>query len=554
MRFLYTRSLSNRSMVRVAIYIDESGSMANTLGIQGRQMTKMSIAERIWKEAIVPVISKESVRVRSIDSINNNREILPFGSHDEATLANLQFVSNGGTYLWEFLVDEARDFSNDEDWLIILISDGEDNESAAPYNGIEGMNPCINAIRKMGHKPDFHIIGLGLPTAVAASKRRAAGATGGVFFNITSQCDLPSLLTEIRTNLEKNIQPSTREKSIRTNQDAYAATPEGVLGRGPKIAYRDDDDQEIDVSKAVTRFGDGLNSLSDNQLDNWHLWVLRFLGHNVTGNALDGGIRKSWTIPNINKKYWRTLAIDCEMIAAMSPEQRLELLEHVKSLGLKPISSKIFLRGGYNASPDLKIWIMALEALGIKVVRLPKQRPPKPLPNPWIPVDGWGPVDGGGEIDVHDDEWNQIPSDKLAPCRPFLAVYPIVDRGYFEKHLTDNVFENNRGAIRDYPHIYKPNPNRNHQNEGEDDCEVFRRNVDMSHFGIILIETIELLEKCYLDKKITREVWFHIPEQAIHCGALTTGQWDAFLEVAKRIINNGPYPLPMYLNGVIIEL
>ena len=48
---------------------------------------------------------------------------------------------------------------------------------------IQGLEPCIEKIREMGHKPDFHIIGLNLASDDASARFKLSGSTGGSFSN-----------------------------------------------------------------------------------------------------------------------------------------------------------------------------------------------------------------------------------------------------------------------------------------------------------------------------------------------------------------------------------
>ena len=117
-------------MVKIAIYVDTSGSMneringemydnfANvrpsifrsfmrSIGMSGK-VKKSRVAQAMW-ENLVPTFKDRQTKISTINSRGRSKVLAPldFRSHDE--LMNIQFPNPyGGTYLWEFLVHEAK--------------------------------------------------------------------------------------------------------------------------------------------------------------------------------------------------------------------------------------------------------------------------------------------------------------------------------------------------------------------------------------------------------------------------------------------------------------
>ena len=530
-------------MVKIAVYIDETGSMSSNMMISGRMMSKVQIAGEIWKQAIVPVISGRNSRVRSIDDKGASRELLPLGLHSSSSLDSLAFRDSGrATYMWEFLVDEASNFDLADDWVVVLISDGGDNASPVPYEGLSGLRPCLDKIREMGHNPDFHIIGLNLEAADASARSSLSGVTGGSFLNITTSSNLADVFSQIKTTLEENIGPN-REAAIRKKQEAYASTPEASSGDGPDIVYRDENN--FPSSRIVSRYGRGLDSLThSNNLIKWHLAVLALLGHAPYGDT-NKDLVDSWTRPNKNKRHWKSLALDYGDLAKMDPSDLLDWIGKLMELKNEHRYLKVLIRSGFGRkNRDVENFLKTLKSLGIEIILLPNSFPsPLPFPNdpdsPWIPS-------GDGDFDVEwDSDWNFIPSDEDAPCRRLLMVQPIISR----RENDNRVFERLGEWCADFPHIC----NSDHEfleTLGED-CRNYFHDIDLDLFGKILVSTIKTLNECYAHKGVMQQVWFIIPEKAIQCGILHTRQWLSFLAELKRIIENGPYPLDVFINGVL---
>ena len=522
-------------MVKIAVYIDETVSMSSNMMISGRVMSKVQIAGEIWKQAIVPVISDRNSRVRSIDDKGASRELLPLGLHSSSVLDSLAFLDSGrATYMWEFLVDEASNFDLADDWVVVLISDGEDNASSDPYEGLSGLRPCLDKIREMGHNPDFHIIGLNLEAADASARSSLSGATGGLFLNITSSSNLADVFFQIKATLEEHIGPN-REAAIRKKQDAYASTPEASSGDGPDIVYRDED--TISGSRMVSRYGRGLDSLKDSRMMKWHLRALALIGHVSYGDT-NKDLVDSWTRPKKNKKHWKSLALDYGDLAKMDASDLLDWISKLMELKNEHKNLKVLIRSDFGTkNRDVENFLKTLKSLGIEIILLPNSFPsPLPFPNdpdsPWIP-------DGDG-----DSDWNFIPSDEPAPCRRYLMVQPIISK---EKN-GNRVFQRMGEWCADFPHICHSD-HEFLETLGED-CRNYFHDIDLNMFGQILALTLQTLNNCYHHKRVMQQVWFIIPQKAIQCGILNTRQWLSFKDVLERDVENGPYPLDVFINGV----
>ena len=136
-------------MVKIAIYVDTSGSMNERIhgeldegfsgesrsilgkifrgiGMKGR-VRKHLVARAMWQN-LVPTFKDRQTKISTINSRGRSQVLAPLGFRTEEDLLRVKFPnSNGGTYLWKFLVEEAEELAKDSvDWLFFLISDGMD--------------------------------------------------------------------------------------------------------------------------------------------------------------------------------------------------------------------------------------------------------------------------------------------------------------------------------------------------------------------------------------------------------------------------------------------
>ena len=154
------------------------------------------------------------------------------------------------------------------------------------------------------------------------------------------------------------------------------------------------------------------------------------------------------------------------------------------------------------------------------MIRLPNSTPPRPIPMPddssWpMPPDGPGPSD-------ENSDWNFIPSDIFAECRTFLMVQPLIHRMYSQRFPLEEA----HSWCADFPDICLPD-HEFLESLGED-CRNYFHDFDLDAFGKILIRTLQTLSNCYLSEKVMRQLWFVIPDRAIHCGILESRQWLLF--------------------------
>jgi len=175
--------------------------------------TRRDIAEIVWQKVCHRFVDIPT----KITTICTKRKSVVLGSLKSRNLNELSNVHvpypDGMTYLWKFLVDEAKVFvKEDNEWIFFLISDGLDNQSRGKYRGAKGIRPCIEEIEKLGIDAEFHIIGLGLPNEVEEIFEQLSGATGGFFENITEEQQLNDSITKMDEVLEDLTIPSIRAR------------------------------------------------------------------------------------------------------------------------------------------------------------------------------------------------------------------------------------------------------------------------------------------------------------------------------------------------------
>ena len=118
-------------MVKIAIYVDTSGSMNERIqgemsedfsgetnsifskirrgiGLKGK-VKKQLVAKAMW-ENLVPTFKDRQTKVSTINSRGRSRVLAPLDFRSHEDLLKIQFPkANGGTYLWKFLVEEAEE-------------------------------------------------------------------------------------------------------------------------------------------------------------------------------------------------------------------------------------------------------------------------------------------------------------------------------------------------------------------------------------------------------------------------------------------------------------
>eukprot|EP00927_Polykrikos_kofoidii_P055674 TRINITY_DN49895_c0_g1_i1.p1 TRINITY_DN49895_c0_g1~~TRINITY_DN49895_c0_g1_i1.p1 ORF type:complete len:483 (-),score=79.07 TRINITY_DN49895_c0_g1_i1:57-1505(-) len=153
-----------------AFYLDDSGSMT---------AQRLALAQDLWREMIN--------RLRAEGESNPTR-IVKFGAEKYVLESRAKQISptavgmawngrSGSTYMWQMILDDVLDhYAPGPGRLrVFVITDGGDTDSPPPYNGMQGMNPMMQELRRHGFNIEFHIVfvsgGLGDEILNVAAKR-----------------------------------------------------------------------------------------------------------------------------------------------------------------------------------------------------------------------------------------------------------------------------------------------------------------------------------------------------------------------------------------------
>lgn len=440
------------SMVKIAIYVDTSGSMneriqgemsedfsgeANSIfskirrgiGLKGK-VKKQLVAKAMW-ENLVPTFKDRQTKVSTINSRGRSRVLAPLDFRSHEDLLKIQFPkANGGTYLWKFLVEEAEELGKDSvDWLFFLISDGMDMSSPPPFNGVQGFQPCIEAIKKIGIDVEFHIIGLGLPDSSVNVFRQVSGASGGSFVNIVEAGDdVEQAVEEVGGALEESLNPIARMASRQRRQQEYLESrQEGDLEITTEIAP---------PAPAYTGYTYGDLTIEDTnpeQLSQWQNDLLRIRGDEQIENiqAYENWVSMRSTplfsdTPGIPIDSWALSAADVSLIASMKIDNLFTFLSQIRSSDV-PIENRRIIVRGENISETL---LDTLSNSGARVVIYPEELPPPPPPE--LDDEKWE----RNEYDFNDNptrEWEIYPHLGTSKARYSVVIDPPVYPAYVEK-------------------------------------------------------------------------------------------------------------------------
>ncbi|CEM28358.1 unnamed protein product [Vitrella brassicaformis CCMP3155] len=179
--------------------LDGSGSMGGERVQKGKKALK----------ELQPRLDVTPTNVHLISSKGDSRLI--YRHTDILTESNLAgaWTTGGGTYLWEYIYTATKDYK-DLQHEIIIITDGEDNHSPAPFSGLDGFNELMNRM-KGKIRISLLLIGNSLSTKSATVYRDLCLATGGVYhhqadssqnFSLVMQNFIaPLLLTEAERDI-----------------------------------------------------------------------------------------------------------------------------------------------------------------------------------------------------------------------------------------------------------------------------------------------------------------------------------------------------------------
>lgn len=88
--------------------------------------------------------------------------------------------------MWEYIYKQIKDVA-DLNHKVIIITDGEDNGSPPPFNGLGGFNELMRRLRGRSIRISVLLVGDGLSKDIAAQLHDLSLAMGGVFHHSSTK-------------------------------------------------------------------------------------------------------------------------------------------------------------------------------------------------------------------------------------------------------------------------------------------------------------------------------------------------------------------------------
>lgn len=390
---------------------------------------KSELAQKMWNH-LVPQFTDLQTKISTINSRGQSKELGALDFRHEDELLAITFPRpGGGTYLWEFLVDEATILSKDStDWLFFLISDGVDIESAGQFRGVDGFGPCIEAIGEMGIDVEFHIIGLGLPEDAVNIFRQVSGATGGSFVNVAQLGEeVEEAIEQLGEALEESLNPIARMASRQRRQQEY-------------LESRQEGDMELTTALPSTdsiegfQYGEHLiGNLIPEETSRWQQDLLLIQGHE---NIEDVHEFEYWAsarstplfsdTPGVPIDSWALTTNDLEKISTTDVNMLFTFLDQVSKSDIPEENRRIIVRGDYLT----KELLQNLRSSGARIVIYPAELPPPPPPD--LEDEIWE----RNEYDFNNNpsrSWSIFPHLGSSKRRPSIVIDPPFYPEYVER-------------------------------------------------------------------------------------------------------------------------
>lgn len=151
--------------------------------------------------------------------------------------------STQGTYLWEYVYKQSKDFL-DLTHEIIIITDGMDTDSPSPFGGLMGFQELMKKVQNKKIRLSLLLIGNSMDAAESSVYRDLCMATGGVFHHFLHDGDYslavhnfvaPLLITEAERLILAHNQQTEYERNLCAGEaipfDWYHPLTNGVSGR-----------------------------------------------------------------------------------------------------------------------------------------------------------------------------------------------------------------------------------------------------------------------------------------------------------------------------------
>ena len=421
--------------------------------------TRRDIAEMVWQRVCHRFVGIPT----KITTICTKRKSVVLGSlksRDMNELSNIHVpFPDGMTFLWKFLVDEAKEFvKEDNEWIFFLISDGLDNQSRGKYRGAKGIRPCIEEIEKLGIDAEFHIIGLGLPSEVEEIFEQLSGATGGFFENITEEHQLDDSITKMDEVLEDLTIPSIRARKRLLRQREYQKMkkegqldltqvnvssiepPEDGYLYGKVRVYRTNPERTQDWQNDLLH----IRGHSDvEQVDEGEFWYQ--FESRADSTSQDEDKDNSWSIDAVSFSDTSTFAPSSAMGKRRGLFRRRErqqtpksdgkidkifkLIQDIRASDVPAEKKQVILRG----TEVEQVYIDLLIETGAKVIVYPRELPPPPPPefdSPLWSDEAW--VYFNPTLD-----WTQYPISHRQPIHEYGIIDPFLPKEYVEFTFKD---------------------------------------------------------------------------------------------------------------------
>lgn len=389
-------------MTHVAVYVDTSGSMSSKMEVLNERDHSSSFIDRVlagsgkvrrrrWDIAmdlwnsITDHICSMPVTVRTVQSRGKSATVREIGLYSAQQLKETAFPRiGGGTYLWQFLVEEGEHLIQKTDkWMFVLISDGMDGQSTGPFSGIDGFRSCVAGLQELNIDVEFHIVGLDLPEDACDVFRQVSGSTGGVFYNLGNSNEgdeesLEEIIENLNIALDEAVDPALRARSRRKRQTEYLET------------CSDSDLQLVEIPSAVPdlKFDEqgvytrlGISELNPDEMVDWETSLHSLAGHSevqitqeehwsssvshASDHRMDSNIRGSWTLD----------ASALAHLARGDIDQLFTLQNQIRHSFIPPEQRTIIIRGLSVSEQVINI----IKSSGARILVLPADLPYPPI-------------------------------------------------------------------------------------------------------------------------------------------------------------------------------
>ena len=388
---------------KVSVYVDTSGSMSTNITLQNdfdekrtlRDLflagsgkitrSRHAVADAIWK-SICENLSSMELQMRTINSRGQSRLVLPLGLYTPEHLSNINIPSpKGGTFLWEFLVNQGHELVQQSDnWMFVLISDGEDLGSNYPYSGTDGFKHCVEALKNIGIDVEFHIIGLGLDDRMCEAYRQVSGATGGLFFNLgngeNDESSLDEVIETINIAIDEAIDPALRARSRRRRQAEYMSSCSiGDLQVSmPTVVVPEVEFDPTGIYKEI-----GIDEdLNPDAMDTWENSMLSISGHTALTEEHNENVWLKSTSHIQDHRFsstmrgtWTLDASELAQIARTDIDQLFMLTEQIANSPIPQDLKRLVIRGIMINENILQI----VGGSACRILIMPADLPPAPL-------------------------------------------------------------------------------------------------------------------------------------------------------------------------------